>query len=121
MAYPCSAAGDLLRYFRDVTASLPDEFTVFAGLIHAADGSGAKLAAIVLCHSGALAAGEHAVRPIKQFGMPALDAIGPMPYTQPNAMLAGAYPCGALNYWNSNFLSCLSDDAIQAIIDCFAN
>src|SRR3546814_8431330 len=40
IAYPFSAAWDLLRYFRDVTASLPDEFTVFAGLIHAADGSG---------------------------------------------------------------------------------
>src|SRR3546814_15730024 len=52
--------------------------------------------------------------------MPALDAIGPMPYTQLNAMLDGAYPRGALNYWKSNFLSSLSDDAIRAIIDCFA-
>src|SRR3546814_4623657 len=52
--------------------------------------------------------------------MPALDAIGPMPYTQLNAMLDGAYPRGALNYWKSNFLSCLSDDAIRAMIDCFA-
>jgi hypothetical protein len=41
IAYPFSAAWEVLRFFRDVTASLDDEFTVFAGLIHTPDGSGA--------------------------------------------------------------------------------
>ena len=49
---------------------LPDELTVFGGLVHAPDGSGAKLAAIVLCHCGSLAEGEAAVQPIKAFGTP---------------------------------------------------
>src|SRR5690242_7050818 len=35
IGYPFSAAFDVLRHFRDVTASLPDELTVFAGLVHA--------------------------------------------------------------------------------------
>ena len=48
VAHPFERARDVLRFFRDVTASLPDEFTVFAGLIHAPDGSGTKLAAMVL-------------------------------------------------------------------------
>jgi FAD/FMN-containing dehydrogenase len=120
IAYPFSAAWDVLRHFRDVTASLPDELTVFGGLVHAPDGSGEKLAVMVLCHCGAVAAGEEAVRPIKWFGTPALDAIAPMPYAQINAMLDGAYPRGALNYWKSSFLAGLSDDAIRAMIDCFA-
>jgi FAD/FMN-containing dehydrogenase len=120
IAYPFSAAWDVLRFFRDITASLPDEFTVFAGLIHAPDGSGAKLAAIVLCHCGPLAAGESAAKPIKKFGAPVMDVIGPMPYSQVNAMLDAAYPRGALNYWKSNFLSSLSDEAIRTMIDCFA-
>ncbi|MBV1799859.1 BBE domain-containing protein [Siccirubricoccus sp. G192] len=110
----------MLRHFRDVTASLPDEFTVFGGLVHAPDGSGAKLALLVMCHCGTPAAGEEAVRPIKRFGTPALDAVGPMPYSQLNAMLDAAYPRGALNYWKSNFLSGLSDDAIRTMIGCFA-
>jgi FAD/FMN-containing dehydrogenase len=120
IAYPFSQAWEVLRHFRDVTASLPDEFTVFGGLVHAPDGSGEKLAALVLCHCGTLAAGEDAVRPIKGFGSPALDAVGPVPYSQLNAMLDAAYPQGALNYWKSSFLSSLSDDAIRAMIDCFA-
>ena len=93
---------------------------VFGGLIHAPDGSGTKLAAMVVCHCGSLADGERAVRPIKAFGAPAMDAIGPMPYCQINAMLDAGYPRGALNYWKSSFLSSLSDEAIRTMIDCFA-
>ena len=120
IAYPFSAAWDALRFFRDITASLPDEFMVFAGCVHAPDGSGTKLAAMVVCHCGSAEAGERAVQPIKQFGTPVLDAIGALPYTQVNMMLDAAYPRGALNYWKSSFLASLSDDAIRAIIDSFA-
>jgi FAD/FMN-containing dehydrogenase len=120
VAYPFDRARDVLRFFRDVTASLPDEFRVFGGLIHAADGSGTKLVAMVTCHCGPLGAGEAATRPIKKFGSPAIDAIGPMPYCQLNAMLDGAYPKGALNYWKSSFLARLTDDAIDKMIECFA-
>ena len=120
VAYPFDRARDVLRFFRDVTASLPDELMVFGGLIHAADGSGTKLVAMVTCHCGSLGAGEAATRPIKKFGSPAMDAIGPIPYCQLNAMLDGAYPKGALNYWKSSFLARLTDDAIDKMIECFA-
>ena len=75
---------------------------------------------MVMCHCGTPDEGEAAVAPVKRFGTPALDAAGPMPYAQLNAMLDGAYPRGALNYWKSSFLSGLGDDAIRAAIDCFA-
>ena len=51
-----------------------------AGLQTAPDGSGAKLAAIVAAHCGSLDDGEAAVRPIKAFGPPVMDAMGPIPY-----------------------------------------
>jgi FAD/FMN-containing dehydrogenase len=120
IAWPFDRARDVLRFYREVTASAPDELMVVAGLIHAADGSGAKLAAMAACHCGPLDAGATAVRPIKQFGSPALDVIGPMPYCQLNAMLDAAYPKGALNHWKSGFLAQLSDDAIDRMIECFA-
>ena len=120
VAHPFDRARDVLRFFRDFTASLPDEFTVFAGLIHAPDGSGAKLAALVTSHCGSLAAGERAMQPLKQFGPPVMDTIGPMPYCQLNGMLDAAYPKGALNYWKSSFLAQMSDDAIDTMIERFA-
>ena len=119
VAHPFDRARDVLKFFRDFTASLPDEFIVVAGLIHAADGSGAKLAVMATCHCGALAAGDLAVRPLKQFGSAAMDTIGPMPYCELNGMLDAAYPKGALNYWKSSFLAQLSDAAIDTMIECF--
>jgi hypothetical protein len=110
----------MLRFYREVTASLPDELTVFAGLIHAPDGSGVKLAALVACHCGSPAEGETAMRTLKRFGQPVMDALGPTPYCQLNGMLDAAYPKGALNYWKSSFLAQLSDDAIDTMIECFA-
>jgi len=119
-AHPFEKARDVLRFYRDVTAKLPDEMTVFGGLVHAPDGSGAKLAALVPCHCGPLDKGAAALGPVKAFGPPVMDAVGPIPYTALNAMLDASYPKGALNHWKSSFLAELSDDAIDTIVDCFA-
>lgn len=120
IAHGFDRARDLLRFFRERTASLPDEHAIFGGLIHAPDRSGSKLAALVTCHCGPLAAGEKAMLPLKQFGSPAIDALGPMTYCQLNGMLDAGYPKGAFNYWKSSFLTQLSDDAIDTMIECFA-
>ena len=120
VAHPFTAARDVLRFYRDFTASLPDELTVFAGVLHAPDGSGAKLAAILVCHAGSLEAGAAAVAPLKRFGSPVMDVIGPMSYTAVNMMVDGGFPRGALNYWKSNFLSMLGDAAIDTMIERFA-
>lgn len=120
IAYPFDRAREVLRFYRDMTASLPDELTLFAGLVHAPDGSGTKLAAMVPCHCGPLSAGEAATRIIKEFGSPVVDAVGPMPYCEINAMMDAGFPKGALNYWKSSFLADLSDEALDGMIACFA-
>ena len=121
VAYPFSAARDVLHYYRHLTASLPDEFTVFCALVHAPDGTGAKLAAIVLCHVGSVEAGARAVEPIKKFGTPIMDAVGPLPYSVVNTLLDGGFPPQALNYWKANFLAALDDNAIDTMIGRFAS
>jgi FAD/FMN-containing dehydrogenase len=120
VAHPFAAARDVLRFYRDFTASLPDELTAFAGVLHAPDGSGTKLAAIIVCHAGSPEAGAVSVAPVKRFGSPVMDAIGPMPYAAVNTLFDAGFPRGALNYWKSNFLAALPDAAIDTIIDRFA-
>lgn len=118
-AHPFEKARETLRFFRDATAALPDEMMLFGGLVHSPDGAH-KLAAHVGCHCGPLADGEAAVRPLKAFGPPVMDALGPMPYSAVNQMLDAAFPRGALNYWKSNFLATLSDAAIDTMIGCYS-
>ena len=90
-----------------------------AGLQTAPDGSSAKLVGIVGGHCGSLEEGEAAVRPLKAFGPPVMDALGPIPYSALNAMLDPAFPKGALNYWKAQFLTDLSDEAIRTLIAGF--
>ncbi|WGD51770.1 FAD-binding oxidoreductase [Bradyrhizobium sp. CB1650] len=120
IVYPVERSREVLEFFRASTRLLPDEHTLFASLTHAPDGSGMDVAALVTCHCGPVAEAETAMRPLKQFGAPILDAVGPMPYCQLNSMLDANYPKGALNYWKSNFLTELSDAAIATMIECFA-
>jgi FAD binding domain len=118
--HPFPRARDVLRFYRDVSASASDELTAYAALLHAPGGSHPKIAAIPACHCGALEQGSAAVGPIKAFGPPVMDTLGPMPYCQMNSMLDDAFPRGALNYWKSSFLTALSDDAIDTMIECYA-
>jgi FAD/FMN-containing dehydrogenase len=120
IVHPINHARELLAFYRDRTQALPDEHTLFATLVHAPDGSGTKVAALVTCHCGSPDDAEKATRPLKQFGSPVLDGVGPMHYCQVNGMLDASYPAGALNYWKSNFLTELSDAAIATMIECFA-
>ena len=120
VAHPFTAARDVLRFYRDFTQSLPDDLTVFAGLLHAPDGSGAQIAAIMVCHAGSLEAGAAAVAPVKRFGSPVMDVIGPMPYSAVNTLFDAGFPRGALNYWKSSFLATLADGAIDTMIERFA-
>ncbi len=120
VAHPLQNAGDVLRFFRDTCATLPDEMMMAAGLLTAPDGSGNKLVGLLAAHCGTLAQGEAAVKPIKAFGPPVMDAMGPISYCQQNGLLDPSLPKGALNYWKSHFLTELSDDAINAMIDAFS-
>jgi FAD/FMN-containing dehydrogenase len=120
VAHLAKDAREVLRFFRDTCATLPDEVMMAAGLQTAPDGSGAKLAGLVGAHCGSLADGDAAMRPIKQFGSPVMDAMGPIPYNALNSMIDGAFPKGALNYWKASFLAELSDAAIDVVVDRFS-
>jgi FAD/FMN-containing dehydrogenase len=121
IAYPFEAAQDVLRFYRDVTQSLPDELAIVCGLIHAPDGSGAKLAALVICHAGSPEQAERDVAALRAFGDPLMTEVGPMAYPVVNTLLDAAYPRGALNYWKSSFVKSLDDGLIDTVVEAFAS
>jgi FAD/FMN-containing dehydrogenase len=120
IAHPFAAAPELLRFYRDAVAGVSDDLTVFAGLVHAPDGSGAKLAALVVCHAGDPDSAERELAPLTSFGTPALVQVGRMPYPAMNTILDGGFPKGALNYWLSSFTRGLPDALIDTAVERFA-
>jgi FAD/FMN-containing dehydrogenase len=121
IAHPLEAAPELLRFYRQALADASDDLTVFAGLVHAPDGSGAKLAALVVFHAGDPEAAERELAPFKAFGSPLVAEVGPMPYPVMNTLLDGGFPKGALNYWLSSFTQGLPDALIDTAVERFAS
>ena len=120
IAHPFDAAADVLRFYRDFTQTTSDELTVHCVLAHAPDGSGMKIAAMALCHAGTPEEAEAEIAPIRAFGSPVMEMLGPMPFPAISAMLDAGYPRGALNYWKSSFVSELSDSLIDKAVARFA-
>jgi FAD/FMN-containing dehydrogenase len=114
VVHPRERATDLLKFYRTLTQSAPDELAAYAGLMHTPDGQ--PVAAIVACYNGDLAEGERQMTSLRSFGSPLVDAIQPMPLPVMQTLLDGAVPEGNQNYWKSAFLRGLSDEAIDTIV-----
>ena len=117
IAWPFSQAREVLRFYRELAASADDEVAYLAGLGHAPDGSGVKVAIIGAAYIGAVADGERILRPIKDFGSPLFDLIQPTSYCDLNGIFDAAYPKGMLNYWKSNFLASVDDNVVDAMVE----
>ena len=119
IAHPFEAAKDVLRFHREFTQSVPDELTVFAGLVYAPGSTDVRLVALVVCHAGSPEQAEKDLAPLRDFGSPLVVDVGPMPYPVMNTLLDDGFPRGALNYWKSSFVGSLDDELIDLAIERF--
>ena len=121
VAHPFDAAPEALRFYRDAVSDSPDDLTVFAGLVHAPDGSGAKLTAFAVFHAGSEEEAERDLEPFTSWGSPVVVDVGRMPYPVMNTLLDGGFPAGTLNYWLSSFTRGLPDELIDTMVERFAS
>ncbi len=114
VVHPMFQAKDVLRFYRDFTASAPDELTAGAALLTAPDGHPAV--AIIVCYCGSLPEGERVVAPVRQFGPPLLDMIHPMDYLDAIQMIDAGNPPGHHYYEKGCSVKHLTNGAIDAIV-----
>ena len=113
-AWPIAMAPQVLDFYRSFTAEDSDDLTTFLGFTGAPDGSGNLIAAIIAMHAGSMEDGARAVQPIKDFGPPMMDMLGPIPYVAQQSMMDAGFPPGAEVYWKAAFINGLSDEALSA-------
>ncbi len=123
------ASGDRMaeavRFYRDFTASAPDEVNtlmalgvippdphVFPEAIH-----GRPMAVFGALYVGPVAEGQRVLQPLRDFGVPLMDASGAMPYVDAQNMFQHDYPAGRRYYWKSLNLTRLDDEVIAAIVE----
>lgn len=108
-------APEVLRRFREVAESAPDELTLFAGLLRTPDGG--RVSGIVACHCGTEESGRKLLEPIRSLGSILADTVAWVPYTKAQSQLDASYPKGLRNYWKSAFLSTLTDELIDLLVE----
>jgi FAD/FMN-containing dehydrogenase len=118
LIFPIDRAGDLLRVYRRVTETAPDALGTSAVLTHAPDGT--PVCAVSVCFNGPIDEGERVIKPFRDFGTPIMGEVGPAPYTAIQAMFDEGFPAGMHNYWRSHFLTDLTDDGIDILVDHFS-
>jgi FAD/FMN-containing dehydrogenase len=123
LIYPACMARDFLCFWRDFMRHAPDEVNVTPAFITPPPGQfiphappGQPMIKAVVSYNGPLKAGEKALRPIREFGPPAVDLIQPMPYVALQRLLDPANPKGMGNYWTADFFASLPDDAIDIFV-----
>ncbi len=126
LIHPLARAGEAIRFWRDYVSTAPEEFTSGAILMTAPpapfvpeQAQGTPVVAIGGVYTGPLGAAEEALRPLREFGPPAVDIFQPMPYSAAQTMADPLWPTGHLNYWKSSFITELSDEAIEMILEHF--
>jgi len=113
-AYPIATATEVLRLFREVTGGAPDELASAIVLVTFPDGT--PVVAMVVCYNGTVEKGERVLKPLRTCGSPLMDQIASIPYTSAQKLIDGFYPPGLQNYWKSNFLKEISDEAIDTMV-----
>jgi FAD/FMN-containing dehydrogenase len=118
--HPLEDAVDAVRFSRDFMDTAPDELAVFETFLTVppeepfpAELQGRPALGLGVLYAGPVAEGERVLRPLREFGRPALDIVGPMPTVAIQQMLDPTAPHGMRNYNRSHWLAELPDAAID--------
>jgi FAD/FMN-containing dehydrogenase len=122
--YPLTEGAEVLRFYRDWAATLPDAMTTVVALRAAPasphlppDVHGQAVVAISVCWSGSLEEGERVLEPLRRFKRPLVDLITLKPYVEHQSLFDASAPPGRANYKQHANLSALSDAVIDVLIE----
>jgi len=114
VAWPWEQARDAARFYRDLAANAPDTVNLTPQWFWY---DGAPVFGVGVCWSGDLAAGEAWLKPLRAFGKPAWDDVGPRRYVKVQSGADEYFPHGIHSYAKNGFLGGLTDDGIDLIMD----
>ena len=112
--YPFSAAKEAFTFYRDYSQSAPDELFCEFGLAALPDGQ--RAVSLFMFYAGPPEAGEMVLAPVRGFGTPLADMLGPMSYCELQQAFDADFPFGLKNYWKSSNVAVLSDAAIDTMV-----
>lgn len=119
IAFAEDSAAETLEFLRSFAEENDDDMTAVCSMTHAPDGSGRKLAAMLVCHCGGEDRAAPVLEQIRALAPPVIDRLGPIKYTDLNLLLDPGFPKLAMNYWKSCFVSNLTDEVVDILTEQF--
>jgi FAD binding domain/Berberine and berberine like len=118
--YDFADTADVMRWYRELLPSLPEELSGWIGLItippappFPEDLWGRKSCVIVWCYTGSHDRAGEVLEPIKTYGSPLLVGVQEMPFSVLQMAFDGLLPAGLQWYWRADFFNEISDAAID--------
>src|SRR5262245_21950820 len=118
VVYPLGKAKEVLRFYRDFSRAAPDELTTYAAFLDPPNSE--TVVAVICCYCGLVDQGEKVLRPLKSFGPPLQDMLGPISYRAQQCLTDAALPAGSHYYAKGASLADLTDDAIEVFAEYVA-
>lgn len=122
LLHPMEKAAELLRFYREFAADAPEELGSLFAMRLAPPAPflpeeihGKPICGLIVLYAGDLEKGERVLAPLRGFGQPMADKIGPKPYVAVQSMLDQGQPDGNRYYWKSHYLTELPDEAVELL------
>jgi len=123
IAWPASAAREVLELWRALVEDGPPELSVAAVLRPAPPAPwlpkeihGKSVVVLVVCDTGPIADAERRASKIKSFGSPVGDVVLRRPYSSQQSLLDATQPKGRRYYWKSEYLDKLTPALLDGMI-----
>jgi FAD/FMN-containing dehydrogenase len=122
--HPLDDAKKVLEFYRQFAPSTPEELACWFVLRKApplpflpAEWHGKEILVLAACYSGDVSEGEKVLEPLRKFGKPIADVIGPQPFADWQTILDPLLTAGMRNYWKSHDFLDVTDDVINVLTD----
>ncbi len=124
MFYEVDDAAAVMACYRDLIQDAPEQLGAFFAWQIAPPlpfipehRHGDLFCAMVTCWSGPIEEAEAAIRPFRAVAEVKAEHVGPMPYAALNSAFDGLVPRGLQHYWKADFVTELTDAAIEAHVE----
>jgi FAD/FMN-containing dehydrogenase len=117
VVHPVERARKLAALYRELTETGPDELWASFGLGVVA---GRPQATVGVFHCGSIDAAMRDVAPLRSFGPPIRDSIGPKPYLEVQRMNDEPQAWGHRFYMKSGFLPSLADEVVDLCVEAMS-
>ena len=121
--WPLDRAADAMAFYRDFLGQADDDLSGFFAFVTVPPGPpfpehlhNQQMCGVVWCHTGDPVQAAAALQPVREFGPPALDGLMELPLPALQSAFDALYPSGLQSYWRADFVSELSDEAIDAYV-----